>query len=836
MSQYHRSSHHHGAHARRRTSSALRAAALSSVSIAAALLLSSAAYAQTQEQMDQEQEDLETILIVSDRVGLLEDRPTDSVVGLDRSALLTPRSLSIISETTMDRYSIEDIDDFVTTTPGAFGGSFFGVPGSITIRGSLSESYFRGFRRAINNGLYPTPLGSAERVEIVRGATPVIYGAGRIGGFLNFTPNTVSGASEDEDVGGEVTATVGNFGRFNATAQLNMPFDVGGRATGLSVYAEYEDSNSFYIGREPQHELVQASFTHDLGGGWDVEVGMMYFNSSGYFQTPGLNRVTQDLIDNGTYITGRDTDLQDLNGDGQLNPGEVDAVVGTFFGASNIRTFVDFGVFGFPDAYALDTGVGTAQLDPRNVFLAPGFEIQNAETITIYGDLSKEVGTGVAKLQLFYDGADTQNNVSYGFASQQDIDIFEIRGSITQEFEVSDALKVDIHASASYRRYDATLQEHFLSGYLVLDRRDLTVGATPNDIFATPLTDATIPWDDTFDSTWSDTGFGLIADIQLFDQISLLLGGRYDEYKVEATDTGATNFGTPLEGETTEGDFSFSASLSWNTGIGLVPYITYAEGSEPIYNSAGGINPGPAAADEILFNSDLFEVGVKWELLDGTLTGSLAYYEQERGIVDAFQNQNIENAEGVELEVRYLVNENFTITGAATFQEFNIGAVGECGSGNGEFVVIPPTHPTVNAFGQTITGAQGYGGLFSALNASCLPELQNGYQRSIIPERLFSLFGTYTSDELNNGMVVGGTLGGTYISETGGKIDGAVTYPDYIIVRAAAFASIGNFSVTAAVENLTDKRYFQPLQNVYEEVAVLPGQGRTWRITGSFKF
>lgn len=810
------------------TASSLRSRILFSAS-ALSLLMSASAFAQD------EAAGIENIVIKSDRVGLLENRPTDSVFGLDRSSLLTPRSISVISDTTIERYAIEDIDDFVTTTPGTFGGSFFGVPGAITIRGSLSENYFRGFRRAINNGLYPTPIGSAERVEIVRGATPVIYGAGRIGGFLNFTPNTVD-VSESEDIAGEITATVGNFGKFNATAQLDIPFEMGGRSAGLSVYVDYEDSEAFYIGREPQHELVQASFSHDLGGGWDVEVGMMYFNSDGYFQTPGWNRVTQDLIDNGTYITGRDTDLQDLNGDGQLNPGEVDAVVGTFFGASNIRTFVDFGVFGFPDAYALDTGVGTAQIDPRNVFLSPGDEIQDAETITIYGDLSKEVGNGSATLQLFYDSADILSNVSYGFASAQDIDILEVRGSVTQEFEVNDDLKIDIHASASYRRYESELQEHFLSGYLVLDRRDLIFGPTATDIFATPLTDPTIPWDDEFNSTWTDTGLGLIVDVQMFEQISLLLGGRYDRYKVEATDTGNTNFGTPLEGETTEGDFSFNASLSWNTGIGIVPYITYAQGSEPIYNAAGGINPGPAAAEQILFDSELLEIGVKWELLDGTLNGSLAYYEQERGIVDAFQNQNIENAEGIEFELRYLVNENFTITGAATFQEFNIGAVGECGSGNGEFVVIPPTHPSVNAFGQTITGAQGYGGLFSALNASCLPELQDGYQRNIIPERLFSLFGTYTSDELDNGMVVGGTIGATYVSETGGKITNAVTFPDYFLVRGAAFASIGNFSLTATVENLLDKRYFQPLQNVYEEVAVLPGQGRTWRITGSVKF
>lgn len=794
---------------------------------AVALMLGAPAQAQSDE------ETLENILIVSDRVGLLEARPTDSVVGLDRSAFLTPRSLSVISDVTIERYAIQDIDDFITTTPGTFGGTFFGVPGAVTIRGSRSENYFRGFKRAINNGLYPTPLGSAERVEIVRGSTPVIYGAGRIGGFMNIHPNTVS---ETDEVGGEVTATVGNFGKFNATAELTLPFEVSGRATGLSIYAEYEDSDSFYIGREPQHELVQATFNHDLGGGWDVEVGMMYFNSSGYYQTPGWNRLTQDLIDNGTYITGRDTDIQDTNGDGQLNFSEIDGVVGTFFGSSNIRTLIDFGVFGFNDAFALDQGVGTTTLDTRQVFLSPDDEIQQAETVTIYADLSKEVGNGEAKLQLFYDGADIASNVSYGFAAEQVMDIFEVRGSVTQEFELSDVLQIDIHASASYRRYESELREQFLAGYISLDRRDISFGATANDIFATPLTDATIPWDSDFNSTWSDTGVGLMADVQFFDQVSLLLGGRYDSYKVEATDAGATTFGAPRAGETKEGDFSYSASLSWNTGIGLAPYVTYAQGSEPAYNSNGGISPADAFNDDILFDSELFEAGIKFEFMDGTLSGALAYYEQERSVTDPFGNDQVEMSEGFEAEIRYIINENFTLTGAATFQKFEIGAPGTCGSGQGEYVVISPEHPTVNAFGQTITGAQGYGGLFAALNASCLPELQNGYQRNIIPERLFSLFGTYTSTPTDNGFVFGTTVGGTYVSETGGKTVTGVVLPDYVLVRASAFAQYKRFSLTATLENAFDKRYFQPVQGVYEEVAALPGEGRTFRITGAVKF
>ncbi len=778
----------------------------------------------------------DTIIVIGDPVGLLEDRPTDSVFGIGRSSLETPRSVSIVSDTTIERYSIEDIDDFVTTTPGTFGGSFFGVPGSISIRGAISETYFRGFKRVLNNGLFPTPIGAANRVEIVRGSVPVIYGAGRIGGFLNFYPNVAKGEGRTVDDGpsGSLSVTSGSFNKFNVAGDAVLPFRVDGRDGGVAVYVEYEDSDSYYFGRKPQHELIQADFNHELGNGWRIQLGGMYFNSAGYLQSPGWNRLTQDLIDNGNYITGVDTDIADANGDGQLNPAEIDAVVGTFFGTSNIRTFIDFGVFGFPDAYALDSGVGVTPLNPRNVFTSDR-EIADSESFTLYGDIVKEFDGGSAKLQVFYDSVDGALNVTYGFGAEHVMNVFEVRSSFTNEYEISDHVTLDVYATASHRRYDSELREQFLSGYLVLDRRDLNRGATASDIFATPLTDPTIPWDSDFDSVWTDTGVGLIADLQI-DRLSILLGGRFDHYDVDTTDSGVTTFGAPTAAETSEGDFSYSASISYRSDAGIVPYVTYAEGSEPLYNSNGGISPPAAAADQFLFGSELLEAGVKFSLMESRLNGSVAYYDQSRTLIDPFGNVDQESSEGVEVEVRYLATDNISITGAATFQKFEIAGPGVCGSGNGAFVAISPTHPTVNAFGATITGAQGYGGLFSVLNASCLPELQQGYKSNVIPDRVFSAFATYTSDETASGFSFGGTLGATYVSETGGKTATAVTLPDYTNVRAALFASFNRVSVNATLENALDKRYFQPVQGVYEEVAALPGQGRTFRVTGTVSF
>jgi iron complex outermembrane receptor protein len=776
----------------------------------------------------------EVILVTADPIGLLEERPTDSILGINRTALETPRSMSIISDETIERYSIEDLDDFITTTPGTYGGSFFGVPGSISIRGSISETYFRGFRRALNQGLFPTPVGAAERVEILRGPPPAIYGASRIGGFLNFQPKSTlsEGLTSKDDITGQVTYTGGSYNKNKATAELQTPFLIAGREAGLSLYGEYEDSDDFYKIRHPKHQLFQFDFNHDLGNDWSIVAGGMYYKSEGYVQTIGWNRLTQELIDNGTYITGIDTDVQDLNGDGQLQSSEITAG----FDGADSRPLIDFGVPDvYTDAFELDTGVGTTKLDERTVYGGAG-ELQDSDSFTSYADLSKEMEDGSTfKFQLFSDAVDGKLNTVHGFAAEHVMDVTEARTSYEFELDFTDDLYVSSHISASYRDYDFELREHFLSQGALFDRLDLSIGSQGNDVIATPLTDASILWDTDINGNWTDIGLGLIADIHYGENFSLLLGLRYDDYEAESEDNGQVVY-SASSGTGSASDTSYSASLSYNFEDVIIPYITVAETSEPLYNSNGGIN-AHAVGDDFLFDSELIEIGVKFSLLDSSFNGSIAYYEQERYKVDSYGNVNQETGSGLEAELRYLINDNVSLTGAATFQEFLIGAVGECGSYNGAFLNIPANHPTtVNASGEELTIVTGSGGSFSALNASCLPELQDGYKRKQIPDTVLSSFLTYTSDRGANDTVYGGTFGATYVSETSGSLETAVTFPAYTVFRAAAFVDIGRFNLTATVDNLFDERYFQPLQDINADTSALPGKGRTFQLTGKINF
>ena len=106
---------------------------------------------------------------VEDPVGIIPERPTATLYGSDRTVMELPRSVSLIEGEMLDRYGVRSVNDFVSVAAGTFTDNFFGIAGSLDIRGSLSDTYFRGFRRVANEGVFATPITTTSRVEIVRG-------------------------------------------------------------------------------------------------------------------------------------------------------------------------------------------------------------------------------------------------------------------------------------------------------------------------------------------------------------------------------------------------------------------------------------------------------------------------------------------------------------------------------------------------------------------------------------------------------------------------------------------------------------------------------------------
>ena len=170
---------------------------------------------------DEDVEVIEEIVVI----GELRSQPgenVESVMGFEKSLLELPRSASTISYEQIERFNIKDIDELVSLAPGSFTQSFFGVAGSLDVRGTPGETYFRGIRRLDNPGNYPTPIGAADRIDVVRGPASPISGPSKIGGYLNFEPKSARAAggqylAENE---GEISLTGGSWDRSVLTAEV----------------------------------------------------------------------------------------------------------------------------------------------------------------------------------------------------------------------------------------------------------------------------------------------------------------------------------------------------------------------------------------------------------------------------------------------------------------------------------------------------------------------------------------------------------------------------------------------------------------------------------------
>jgi iron complex outermembrane receptor protein len=764
--------------------------------------------------------EIQEIVVRADPLRLIELDDSRTAFGLNLSYDETPRAISVVSDETIRRFGVDTVDDLSSLSPGTFTGSFFGVPGSVNLRGNRADTYFRGFKRVENPGSFPTPIAASERIEIVRGPTPSIYGAGRVGGFINIIPTTArtERALEGQGRFAELGVTSGSYGKAVGIADLGAAFPFAGGDAGAFLHVEHEDSKSYYRGIEPRRTHVQAAVTFARGDDFTFEAGGLFFDADGYRQTIGWNRVTQALIDDGVYITGRDTDLRDLNGDGKLTPGEVDAAVGSFFGTSNIRQFIDFGLF--PGAaFSLDTGLGTARLDPRTVFLSDR-DIGAASTGAAYADAAWRLGArSTLRLQAFYDSMNAKLYQSYGFAANYVADVYELRASYETRGRVM-GVDLDAIAGLSYRAYDNKTLQTFLSGYLVVDRRDLTRGATGDDMFDDPFSvePGGVQWDTALDSLTTDLGAFATIHAER-GPLSFMLGARLDRFTAASINRGATVFNPALSNTRSKGaDIrpSVETSLRYAFSETLSAYATYARNNALETNDGGGIEVDRIAQKNFVADSRLIEAGMK--LGGKSAAGSLAFYRQERQRQDPFGNLDREISKGVEAELRALLTDTLSLNGAATLQQTRVAAPGPCGSGNGEFVVLPPGRAG-------LAPAAGYGGLLAALNASCLAELSEGYLRRTTPAVTGSAFLTYTSRESAWGSA-GASFGLNYVGETGGKIANAIRLPSYVLGKAAIFYAKGGFAANISADNLFDRRYFIPVQNVYEEVGVLPGRGR----------
>ncbi len=744
---------------------------------------------------------------------VVPDTPSNSIFGIETPLAETPRSISVVPAEMMARYDIRTVNDLVTASPGSFTGSYFGVPGALFIRGEAGDNFYRGFRRVENRGNYATPVGDAEELEIVKGPPSPIYGGGRVGGFLNYTPKSARSSTAKwlEHPTGKISLTYGSYDQKAGSVEFGSPFKLGGKRGGFYTFFSVEDSKSYYKGISTRSKLGQISFDMELPSKWRMEFGMQGF-AGALPQNIGWNRVTQALVDNGTYLAG--TPMINLAGNQyNLNP--------TNFSAAQLLNFAYLPNYAStflatPQAalYALDPKtIHTTHLNHDQIFIdSPDFS--DAITYTGYFDLIRDFKEGVRiKNQTFYDSLDHQKFSTYGFGANYTPSVIENKTSFDYSFKVGKWLKAQTTSGFSYRYTQSTAGEE-RTLYQVIDRRDLSVGAQPNDRFASVFSTKGV-WGYNYYQTgnYGDTGVFGLASLNLFNRLTILQGVRYDHYTPDFK--GQDNGEGLTRAKDSGGAATYNTSVSYRLPLHVTPYFTTSTSRYLDLGQGGELDYAQIQNHTWIQPSNLYEGGVKTSMLDNRIYASFSLFKQKHssynsnnGAIDYFRTK------GAEIELRAAVSRKFSVTGAYTWQnpeQLNIPFL----------LGIPPS-----ALG--LTPQQAYAGRF--IGDASMFGIKAPVKVAGQPPVVMSVFATY-SPKANFGV----TLGTTYVDKVKAGHITPLLLPSYAVLRGSVYYTRGKYSATVAANNLTNSNYYTS-QYLFWDVFVKPSEMRTVSATVSYRF
>jgi iron complex outermembrane receptor protein len=736
---------------------------------------------------------------------------TNASFGLDQSIFDTPRAITSISAEMMDRYDVTNIDDLTRISPGTFTSSFYGIAGQIDVRGTPGDTYFRDMKRIENPGNFPTPIAAADRIDIVRGPPSPIFGAGKVGGYLDFFPKSSraeTGLYIDGDAG-ILTAIYGSWDKKVENAEVGGSGTILGKKAGYYVYISSEDSGSYYRNGFTKQAILQTTFDVDLTPTVRIELGEQYQWWNGT-ENAGWNRVTQALIDHGTYLAGSPLLNLDTNGDGAISPAEATA-------AGGLSTT---SVYGTPPKlgpqYALNPATVHYVTLPRSDVLIDNGDGALSKSFNTFFDTIDDINPDLTATNKFYtDYLDRDKHSSYGFSQYNHAYSIEDRVVFDQTLQVAPWFKMQNAYSLGFRYYDAIGASD--SFFELAERRDLSVGGTPNDrVWLSWFRPDLNPWGSWVHSIYEDTGGAILSDLTFWDKAHLLLGGRDDYINFFSQNAQHIRTGSGLYAYAFKKPVGFSGSFSYDVTPWLKPYITYAQQPTPLIGQTGEVTVASLEANP-LYSSDLREAGIKAELLNKKLYFDTDIYRQNRSSFDVLTNSiTAYVAQGYEAELRFVPTKELSFTGAVTLQKT---------------VYDPLVARTVYA-NPTVAGLSDPSTGYAGDERVTLPATPFFAERPGEPDRVMSLYGTYLFDD-----GLGFTLGAVYTSRVSAGASELVELPSSLVFTTSISYQYKRWRAKLGIDNLTNVRYFHSLSpDSFGDFTVLPEPPRSANFSIAYRF
>ena len=223
--------------------------------------------------------------IVSNQLGTITEGTgsyTPGTIATATRLVLTPRetpqSISVVTRQMMDDFSLDSIDDVMRHTPGITVSTYDSERTNYYARGfSISNFQYDGIptlRDAqYSAGQTLTDMVLYDRVEVLKGATGLLTGAGGPGGTINLIRKKPTAEFK-----GSVELSAGSWDNYRSQVDVSGPLTESGNVRGRAV-ASYQDKHSFLDHYERKTDVYFGTLEVDLDPDTLLTLGADYQDS-----------------------------------------------------------------------------------------------------------------------------------------------------------------------------------------------------------------------------------------------------------------------------------------------------------------------------------------------------------------------------------------------------------------------------------------------------------------------------------------------------------------------------------------------------------------------------
>jgi iron complex outermembrane receptor protein len=483
----------------------------------------------------------------------------------------TPQSLAVISQRTLQDNNITGLTEALDLNAGvARQNNFGGLWDAYAVRGfagdeNLPSGYLvNGFNGGRGFG-GPRDVAGVERIEILKGPNAALFGRGEPGG----TVNIVTRKALFGETGGEASASLGSYSARRADADINL---AAGEVFGARLIGFYGEAESFRRTVSTERYGFLPSFGFRLGEDTTVTYDLEVTRQKAPFDrgVPAIGGVL-GKVDRRTFL-------------GEPGDGSIKA-----------------------DATGQQVEIQHDFSPAWSLLLGGGFR-----TTSLVG-FSTEAELAASRQKLNLDGKSLSRQRRF---RDYEADHAVLRGEVSGDFQAL-GVRHRLLMGADFDRFE--------NSQLFLRFRPAAVSGNPSDqaanvidVFAPAYGRFPLPTPGPLTNRLDvQEAFGLYIQDQvtLTEGLQLRFGLRYDDFSLETL-----NRATSVSQGRSESRLSPQFGLVWNAAPSVSLFAAYGEGFRS--------NIGATAQGEVFDpeTSRSFEAGLRLTLMDGDLTGTLAYF------------------------------------------------------------------------------------------------------------------------------------------------------------------------------------------------------------------